>query len=172
MIKPAKPSDEITRLQALRDMLILDTLPEERFDRISKFASFEFDVPIVLISLVDDERQWFKSVVGFIGCSTSRDQSFCAHAILQDAIMVVEDARQDPRFFDNPYVIADPHIVFYAGAPLVLPSGAKLGTLCLIDRKPKSLDATDLLILSTLRQMVVAELIATSAASANPQLDD
>jgi len=159
MITPAKPSDENTRLQALRDLLILDTLPEERFDRIAKFAKFEFDVPIVLISLVDSDRQWFKSVVGFNGCSTSRDDSFCAHAILQDAIMVVEDATQDERFFDNPYVSAEPHIVFYAGAQLVLPGGAKIGTLCLIDHKPKTLDETDLLILSTLRQMVVAELI-------------
>lgn len=167
MIKPAKPSDETTRLQALRDLLILDTLPEERFDRIAKFASFEFDVPIVLISLVDADRQWFKSFVGFNGCSTSRDHSFCAHAILQDAIMVVEDATQDARFFDNPYVIADPFIIFYAGAQLVLPSGAKVGTLCLIDRKPKTLDETDLLIFSTLRQMVVTELLMNAEKTSN-----
>jgi GAF domain-containing protein len=160
MIIAAKSKDEEKRLQALRDLLILDTPPEERFDRITQFARFEFDVSIVVISLVDEERQWFKSIVGLDACSTSRDIAFCAHAILQDNIMVVEDALKDERFFDNPLVIGEPYIRFYAGAPLTLPTGEKIGTLCLIDQKPNSLNKLELSILSTLRQMVISELLA------------
>jgi GAF domain-containing protein len=160
MIVPPKPSNEKERLQALRDLLILDTPPEERFDRITQFASFEFDVPIVVISLVDEERQWFKSLVGLDACSTSRDISFCTHAILQDEILIIEDATKDERFFDNPLVLGDPHIRFYAGAQLILPKGEMVGTLCLIDQKPRIFDKTDMLILSTLRKMVVSELVA------------
>lgn len=160
MIIASIPKDEEKRLQALRDLLILDTPPEERFDRIAEFARFEFEVPIVIISLVDEERQWFKSVVGLDACSTSRDIAFCAHAILQDNIMVVEDATNDERFFDNPLVIGEPYIRFYAGAPLTLPSGEKMGTFCLIDQKPNSLDKVELSILSALRHMVISELLA------------
>lgn len=162
MIVPPKPSDEKERLQALRDLLILDTPPEERFDRITQFASFEFDVPIAVISLVDEERQWFKSLVGLDVCSTSRDISFCTHSILQDEILIVEDATKDERFINNPLVIGNPHIRFYAGAQLILPKGEMVGTLCLIDRKPRFFDKTDILILSTLRKMVVSELVANS----------
>lgn len=159
MIIAPKPENEEKRLQALRDLLILDTSTEERFDRITRFAKFEFDVPIVVISLIDEDRQWFKSIVGLDVCSTSRDIAFCSHAILQENIMVVEDATQDERFFDNPLVLSEPHIRFYAGAPLTLPTGEQLGTLCLIDQKPNTLDEVDLSILSTLRKMVVAELL-------------
>jgi GAF domain-containing protein len=159
MISAPKPENEDKRLQALRDLLILDTSTEERFDRITQFARFEFDVPIVLISLIDEDRQWFKSTVGLDVCSTSRDIAFCSHAILQDSIMMVEDATKDVRFFDNPLVLSSPHIRFYAGAPLTLPTGENLGTLCLIDQKPNTLDALDLSIFSTLRNMVVAELL-------------
>lgn len=160
MIVAPKPANESQRLLALRELLILDTLPEQRFDRIAEFAAFEFEVPIALISLIDDDRQWFKSVVGADLCSTTRDVSFCAHAILQDDIMVVEDATQDARFFDNPLVVGEPYIHFYAGAQLTLPSGERVGSLCLIDSKPRTLDAADLLILSTLRQLVVTELVS------------
>ena len=162
MISPPKPSNEKERLEALRNLLILDTPPEERFDRITQFASFEFDVPIAVITLVDEERQWFKSLVGLDVCSTSRDISFCGHAILQDEILVVEDASKDERFFDNPLVIGDPHIRFYAGAQLSLPTGQTIGTLCLIDRVPRIFDKTDMLIFSTLRNMVVTELVDNS----------
>lgn len=160
MIIAPKPDDEEKRLQALRDLLILDTTTEERFDRITQFARFEFDVTIVLITLIDEDRQWFKSAVGIDACGTSRDVAFCSHAILQDNIMMIEDATQDERFFDNPLVLGEPHIRFYAGAPLALPTGEKLGTLCLIDQKPNTLDAVDLSILSSLRKMVVAELLS------------
>lgn len=159
MIIAPKPDNEDKRLQALRDLLILDTTSEERFDRITQFAKFEFDVPIVVISLVDDDRQWFKSVIGLDVCSTSRDVAFCSHAILQDNIMIVEDATKDERFFDNPLVTGEPHIRFYAGAQLAMPTGEKVGTLCLIDQKPGTLDEVDLTILSSLRRLVVEELL-------------
>lgn len=160
MIIAPKPDNEEQRLQALRDLLILDTSREERFDRITQFAQFEFDIPIVVISLVDEDRQWFKSTVGIDACSTSRDVAFCSHAILQDQIMVVEDATKDERFFDNPLVLNEPRIRFYAGAPLALPTGEKLGTLCLIDQKPNTLDEVDLSILSSLRKLVMEELLS------------
>jgi len=155
----ARPEDEAARLAALYELLILDTPPEERFDKIAQFAASEFDMPIVLITLLDVDRQWFKARVGTEVCETGRDISFCSHAILRDDTMVVEDALQDPRFADNPLVTGAPHIRFYAGAPLALPSGLRLGTLCLIDRRPRTLDALDLGILGTLRDLAVMELV-------------
>jgi len=154
----AIPANESTRLAALYQLLILDTLPEERFDKIAAFAAQEFEVPIAVITLVDAERQWFKAKVGTEVCETGRDVSFCAHAILHDDIMVVPDAAADARFVDNPLVTGEPHIRFYAGAPLTLASGLRLGTLCLIDRAPRTLDALDLGILGTLRDLAVMEL--------------
>lgn len=158
------PDNEAERLAALHALLILDTPPEQRFDRIAGFAAAEFDVPIALISLVDAQRLWFKSSVGMTVCETGRDAGLCAHAILHDAIMVVPDAWLDPRFADNPLVTGDPGIRFYAGAPLTLASGVRLGTLCLIDRQPRTLDALELGILGTLRDLVVMELQGESAA--------
>lgn len=155
------PDNESARLAALYELLILDTPPEERFDRIAAFAADEFDVPIATITLVDTNRQWFKAKVGTELCETGRDISFCSHAILDDAIMVVPDAAADPRFADNPLVTGQPHIRFYAGAPLVLNSGLRLGTLCLIDRAPRTLDALELGILGTLRDLAVMELART-----------
>lgn len=159
MIIAKLPDNEKKRLKALKNLLILDTAPEDRFDLITKFACFEFNVPIALVSLIDKDRQWFKSIVGSDVCSTPRDIAFCAHAILEENIMVVEDATKDERFFDNPLVISEPYIRFYAGAPLELPSGERVGTLCLIDYKHKTLDDVDMSILSSLRKMVVAELV-------------
>jgi len=160
MIPAPIPADEDHRLSALRQLLILDTPPEERFDRVVAFASGEFDMPIVLVSLVDSQRQWFKARVGLDACETAREDSFCAHAILRDEILVVADALDDARFHDNPLVTGAPHLRFYAGAPLRLPDGASVGTLCLIDTRPRHLDATDLAILGALRQLVVDELVA------------
>lgn len=160
----AKPDNEAARLAALHELLILDTPPEERFDKITRFAASEFDMPIVLITLLDTRRQWFKARVGIDVCETGRDISFCSHAILRDEIMVVEDTLQDPRFADNPLVTGAPHIRFYAGAPLTLPAGLRLGTLCLIDRQPRTLDALDLGILGTLRDLAVMELARTEEA--------
>jgi GAF domain-containing protein len=158
-MKPAPiPSDDLQRLQALRELLILDTPPEERFDRVTAFAAGEFDVPICVISLVDENRQWFKARVGVDVCETPRDVSFCGHALEQSDVLLVEDTRQDERFHDNPLVTGEPHIRFYAGAPLVLASGHVAGTLCIIDTKPRQIDALDLAILGSLRDLVVAEL--------------
>ena len=124
MIPAPIPADEDHRISALRQLLILDTPPEERFDRVVGFASEEFDMPIVLVSLVDSERQWFKARLGIDACETSREDSFCGHAILSDEILVVEDALRDARFHDNPLVTGAPCLRFYAGAPLQLPGGA------------------------------------------------
>ena len=168
MLVPTKPDNEAGRLAALFALLLLDTPPEERFDRIVEFAAHEFDVPIALITLLDDDRQWFKAAVGMgTTCQTSRDISFCGHTILKNEIMVIEDASLDPNFSDNPLVTGPPHIRFYAGAPLVLPSGYAMGSLCVIDTRPRRLDGIELAILSTLRHLVVQQLTgATEAADA------
>ncbi|UUX95736.1 GAF domain-containing protein [Aquabacterium sp. J223] len=142
--------------------MVLDTPPEERFDRIARFAADEFGVPIALVSLVDEHRQWLKARVGLDVCETARDISFCGHAVVQDDVLVVEDARTDARFADNPLVTGAPHIRFYAGAPLALPGGQRVGTLCLIDTRPRRLDAHDLEILASLRRLVVEELLGRS----------
>jgi len=153
------PADDAARLSALRELLILDTPPEERFDRLVEFAASEFDMPIALISLVDAQRQWFKARVGFAACETSREISFCGHAILQRDLFEVLDAALDPRFADNPLVVGAPFVRFYIGAPLALPGGATVGTLCLIDTRPRQFDAMDRAVLGTLRDLVVAELV-------------
>ena len=131
------PATEQTRLRALAEYGLLDTPPEEDFDRIVGLASRLFNVPIVLISLIGADRQFFKAKVGLDVCETGRDVSFCAHAIVQDGILVVPDAREDARFASNPLVLGRPNIRFYAGAPLVAPGGEKVGTVCLIDQKPR-----------------------------------
>lgn len=159
------PPQENDRLQALRDLLVLDTPPEERFDRIVEFAAGEFDMPIVLLSLVDEKRQWFKARIGLDACETDRNISFCAHAILQDKIMLVADVAQDERFFDNPMVTGVPNIQFYAGAQLKLPGGESIGTLCLIDRVPRQLDEIDLAILASLRDLALEELLRRSGGA-------
>ena len=168
MQEPPRPADEPDRLHALRQLLILDTPPEERFDRLTAFAAEEFGVPTALLSLIDEDRQWFKSRVGMDPCETPRRISFCGHAILQNDIMVVPDVKQDERFFDNPLVTGEPHIQFYAGAPLKLPGGQNVGTLCLIDNKPRTLDDIDLAILSSLRDLAVEELVRREQGAPAP----
>ncbi len=166
MLVPPKPLDEAARLAALYALLMIDTPREGRFDRIVEFAALEFDVPIALITLLDDDRQWFKAAIGMgATCQTSRDISFCGHTILKNEIMVIDDAALDPRFADNPLVTGAPHIRFYAGAPLVLPSGYAVGSLCVIDTRPRRLDGTDLAILSTLRYLVVQQLTSDAEAA-------
>lgn len=153
------PSNELERLDALHALLILDTPPEQRFDRIVSFAAAEFDVPIALLSLVDADRQWFKARHGLDTCQTPRGEAFCAHALEMTQPLVVGDASTDPRFADNPLVTGPPGIRFYAGAPLAVTGGAVLGTLCIIDLKPRALDELDLAILGTLRDLAVRELL-------------
>jgi GAF domain-containing protein len=163
MIAAPTPSDDTQRLQALRELLILDTPPEERFDRVVQFAADEFEMPIVLVSLVDRSRQWFKARVGLDVCETDRETSFCGHAIVKPELFVIENALADERFADNPLVVGDPLIRFYAGAPLQLPTGEIVGTLCMIDRKPRTLDEVDRAIFGSLRDLVVGELAGQGA---------
>ncbi|MEW6247374.1 MAG: PAS domain S-box protein [Nitrospirota bacterium] len=158
MIPPPIPPDEAQRLAALHALHILDTPPEERFDRITRLAQRLFDVPIALISLVDASRQWFKSRAGLDVAQTPREISFCGHAILGHEAFVVRDARVDPRFSDNPLVTGEPAIRFYAGWPLADPAGRTLGTLCLIDRRPRQLSEADLRVLRDLASLAEQEL--------------
>ena len=167
MIKPPMPDNEQERLALLHALLLLDTPPEQRLDKIVEFASTEFEVPICLISLVDANRQWFKARVGLAVCETGRDISFCAHALGSDAVLVIPDALQDPRFHDNPLVTGAPHIRFYAGAPLILRDGLAIGTLCLIDTRPRTFDTVALAILRSLRDLVVMELTAPEGEAAD-----
>jgi PAS domain S-box-containing protein len=138
------PANELNRLEELDNYQILDTQEERKFDDVTQFASQVFKVPMVLISLVDRERQWFKSKVGLQADQTPRDVSFCAHAILGDDVFVVSDSSKDERFVDNPLVLESPHVRFYAGALLQTPSGYNLGTFCLIDQKPRQFSVEQL----------------------------
>ena len=150
MIEPANPPDEAKRLAALRALRILDTPPEERFDRITRIAAELFNVPISVISMIDSNRQWFKSHHGLGVSETPRSISFCGHAILQPEVFHVADATLDPRFADNPLVVGDPKIRFYAGMPLRAPGGEALGTLCLIDSKAREFSDADRALLADL----------------------
>lgn len=153
------PDQEPMRLKALENQRILDTIPEKAFDDLVRLAGFICGTPISLISLVDETRQWFKARVGLKVQGTPRDLAFCAHAILDpQKVMVVPDATQDDRFSHNPLVTGDPSIRFYAGAPLVTGDGFALGTLCVIDRVPRTLTAEQLDALQVLRDQVIREM--------------
>lgn len=164
MKAPAIPADEQERLTQLRSLAILDTPPEERFDRVTRMARRLFGVPIALVSLIDENRQWFKSCFGLDVSETERRISFCGHAILNKGALVIEDASLDERFADNPLVTGDPHIRFYAGQPLHTLSGHAMGTLCIIDREPRTFGQEDLLMLSDLAGMVEREIMAVQLA--------
>jgi anti-sigma regulatory factor (Ser/Thr protein kinase) len=151
-------TDEPARLAALHRYRILDTEPEQRFDDLTLLASQICDTPISLITLIDSDRQWFKSRVGLDVEETSRGVAFCAHAIRQPGIMQVSDAAGDARFRDNPFVTGEPNIRFYAGAPLITPDGHALGTLCVIDVKPRHLSDGQLRALDALRRQVESQL--------------
>lgn len=158
MIAPL-PSDEVERLNVLRGLKILDTLPESDYDDLTRLAATICGTPIALVSLIDCNRQWFKSRVGLDAPQTPRDLAFCAHAILRPELFVVPDAAEDERFHNNPLVTSDPHIRFYAGMPLTTPAGFALGTLCVIDRTPRALSTEQQDGLRVLARQVVAHLM-------------
>lgn len=159
------PADEASRLSELRNYAILDTPPEEVFDRITRLASTLLGTPIALVSLVDEDRQWFKSRVGLEVSQTPRELAFCGYAILDDDVFTVADAADDARFAQNPLVTGDPNIRFYAGAPLTTPAGFRLGTLCVIDRQPRTLEPEQAAVLRDLADLAGRELELRRLAS-------
>lgn len=154
------PYDEQARLEALASMAIINTTLEQALEVIVDFAAHLFSAPIALVSLVDRDEQVFKARVGLDVCGTSRDISFCAHAIVRrDEVLVVSDARKDPRFAENPLVTGSPFIRFYAGAPLIGFAGQPVGTLCIMDRKPRpALSEHEKLTLTKLARMVILRM--------------
>lgn len=152
------PANEDRRLATLQEYRILDTAPDERFDRLTAFAADLFDVPVALVSLIDAERQWFKSHHGLPASETPRSISFCAHTILNDEALIVEDAAEHPLFHGNPLVLSGPCLRFYAGVPLTADDGQRIGTLCIGDSKPRTFSDKDSLRLRRLAAVVSDEL--------------
>ncbi|MDP2137338.1 MAG: CHASE3 domain-containing protein [Candidatus Didemnitutus sp.] len=172
-MKATLPFNESQRLTILRGYGVLDTPPEQAFDDLTLLAAQICQTPIALVSLIDEDRQWFKSKVGLDVTETPRDLAFCAHAILySNEVLQVRDARLDPRFADNPLVTGDPNIRFYAGAPLVAPDGHALGTLCVIDRIPRELNPAQEEALRVLSRHVVNQLELRRALAAHRQADE
>lgn len=165
MQAPKIPDNEAERLHALRTLEILDTTHEERFDRVTRMAKRMFGVSISLVSLIDEERQWFKSKQGLDAEETPRDISFCGHAINQEELLIIPNAIEDERFSENPLVTGYPNIRFYAGYPLKLRQGVNIGTLCLIDPKPRELEEEDQQLLQDLGAMIEQEIKSIQTAS-------
>ena len=170
MIKPDICPNEKERLATLRSLDVLDSQAEERFDRLTRMAKRMFDVPIAIVSLVDENRQWFKSCIGLSASETSREASFCGHSILGNDVFIVPNALEDPRFFDNPLVLDAPNIRFYAGCPLTV-NNHRLGTLCIIDQTPRDFDHEDVEVLKDLALMVERELEAIQLATLDELTD-
>lgn len=162
------PEDEQARLQALAEMAVLNAPPDETFDTIVDLAAHLFQVPIALVSLIGSDSQIFKARFGLDICETSRDASFCTHAIIQhDTIFVIPDALQDQRFAKNPLVTGSPYIRFYAGVPLVGLAGQPIGTLCIIDRKPRGgLSEHETGTLRKLARMTIVRMMTLSVLNA------
>ena len=154
----APPSIEASRIAALNRYAILDTEPEQSFDDLVTLAAHICKTPMAMLSLVDEHRQWFKSKVGVQVRETPREISICTHAIQQDDLFIVPDTRQDPRFRDNPLVVGEPRVRFYAGAPLINEDGFALGTLCVVDREPRELDEDQKNALLSLRRLALAQM--------------
>jgi len=153
-----KPKNESRRLKVLWQYDVLDTVPEEVFDDLTELAGHICKTPIALISLVDEDRQWFKSKIGVTISETSRDISFCAHAIMREGLFIIPDATKDARFKNNPLVTGRQRIRFYAGAPLISPDGYALGSLCVMDNRPRTLDTDQQEALRVLAHHVVSQL--------------
>jgi GAF domain-containing protein len=153
------PENETERLNTLRGYGILDTHPEERFDDLTRLATQICETRSSVISLVDEHRQWFKSRINFKASQTPREEAICAHAIMTPDVFVVPDTAQDPRFASNPQVLGEPHIRFYAGAPLAAPNGHRLGALCVIDLVPRRLSTEQLDCLRMLSRQVMAQVV-------------
>jgi GAF domain-containing protein len=151
-------STEAARVAALNRYAILDSEPEQSFDDLVTLAAHICQVPMAMLSLVDDHRQWFKSKLGVQVRETPRESSICAHAIQQGDLFVVPDTLQDPRFRDNPLVTGEPHIRFYAGAPLINEDGFALGTLCVVDREPRQLDAEQTSAINALGRLALRQM--------------
>jgi GAF domain-containing protein len=162
---PCIPADEGERLMALRSLGILDTAPEESFDRVTRLTAKALAVPIVLVCLVDETRQWFKSRVGLAATQTSREVSFCGHAVFERKPLVIPNAWLDPRFAGNPLVTSAPHIRAYLGVPLYTRNRQPIGTLCAIDVRPRAFAADETAILSDYAG-IVQQLIQTQECSA------
>jgi diguanylate cyclase (GGDEF)-like protein len=165
MIKPKIPENETKRLHALRTLKILDSSNDERFDRVTRMAKRIFGVSISLVSLIDKDRQWFKSKQGIEATETPRDISFCAHAINQSGLFIIPNASEDERFFDNPLVTSEPNIRFYAGCPLKIRNGLNIGTLCLMDKTPRVMDDEDQQFLKDLGAMIEQEIASIQLAT-------
>lgn len=167
MIEPDKPDDEASRLATLVSLQLLDSAPEERFDRLTRIARRLFGTPIALVSLIDENRQWFKSCIGIDVSETSRAVSICGHAILGTEVLVVPDTLLDERFADNPLVTGAPFIRFYIGCPIKAPNGQTMGTLCVIDYAPRTVAPDEVAALQDLAHMVEREMAATELAIAD-----
>jgi two-component system NtrC family sensor kinase len=152
------PAVEAARIAALNRYAILDSEPEESFDDLVVLAAHVCKTPMALLSLVDDHRQWFKSKVGVEASETPKEISVCAHAIQQQDLFIVPDMREDARFRENPLVVGEPHIRFYAGAPLVNEDGFALGTLCVVDREPRELDEEQKAALQSLSRLALRQM--------------
>ncbi len=159
------PANETKRLEALRRYRLLDTAPEQAFDDFALLASTLCGVPIALMTLVDEERQWFKARVGLDVAETPRELAFCAHTILGDEMLIVEDATADERFAHNPLVTAAPHIRFYAGAPLIDREGNALGSLCVVDQKAHTLTAAQITAMRVLARRIIAQIELRQASA-------
>jgi GAF domain-containing protein len=157
-MKAPIPKNDKKRLEVLWQYDVLDTIPERVFDDLADLAAHICEAPVGLITLVDEKRQWFKSKIGISLSETSRDISFCGHAIMQQELFVVPDATKDARFADNPLVTCDPKIRFYAGAPLITPDGYALGTLCVIDQVPRILRPDQKRALEILSRHIMTQL--------------
>ncbi|MBK8651618.1 MAG: sensor domain-containing diguanylate cyclase [Elusimicrobia bacterium] len=163
-------NDEGRRLEAVRRLRLLDTPAEERFDRITRLARRAFDVPIAHVSLIDDKRQWFKSIQGLALSESPRDTSLCAHTILQDAPLIVDDLTADSRFRDNPWILETPRIRFYAGYPVKAPDGSNVGTLCVMDDRPRAMTEDDRQAFHDLAAFVEKELQVVHLSETQGQL--